>query len=258
LSLKLSLENLEFDGEAIVVGPGVILALLLNKSLTEGLVGLEFVTGIPGTVGGAIRGNAGTYGLAMDSVVKKIKYLDEDFKLQEIDAEAAEFSYRHSIFKEKPWIIVGAELKLQKGDVKEAQKLIMERRKYRQETQPNLPSAGCIFKNVRFEDVDLEKLKTKNIDIARFTKFKKIPSAYLIEKAGLKGHKIGDAQISEVHANYIVNLGSATAEDVIILISSVVKKIKYLDEDFKLQEKCFFVYSYFVFNPLIKDIVQLF
>lgn len=226
LSLKLSLDDLEFGGDKIVVGSGVILALLLNKSLAEDFVGLEFAAGIPGTVGGAIRGNAGTYGVAMDSVVTKIKYLDDNFELQEMSNKDANFTYRHSIFKEKPWIIVSAELRLGKGDIKESRKLVMERLKYRQDTQPNLPSAGCIFKNIRFEDVDLDKLKSKNIEIEKFAKFKKIPAAYLIERAGLKGHKIGDAQISELHANYIVNTGNASSDQVVMLISFIKQQVR--------------------------------
>ncbi|MBU1203187.1 UDP-N-acetylmuramate dehydrogenase [Patescibacteria group bacterium] len=226
LVLKLTLDKLEFDGEKIIVGSGVVLAYLLNQALDNNLIGLEFAAGIPGTVGGAIRGNAGTYGLAMDSVVNKIQYIDQNFELKEMEKDQANFSYRHSIFKENPYIIVEAELNLKKGDVAAARALVAERLKYRQDTQPNLPSAGCIFKNIRFEDVDLEALKARNIDIEKFSQYKKIPAAYMIERAGLKGHKIGDAQISEIHGNYIVNLGSATAEQVIMLISFIKQQVR--------------------------------
>ncbi|MBT4209808.1 MAG: UDP-N-acetylmuramate dehydrogenase [Candidatus Komeilibacteria bacterium] len=226
LVIKLSLDKLEFNEDKVIVGPGVVLSYLLNQSLSKDLTGLEFTAGIPGTVGGATRGNAGTYGVAMDSVVQKIKYLDENQSLQEITSKDAEFAYRHSIFKTKDWIILEVELKLQKGDVKAAQELVKERLQYRQDTQPNLPSAGCIFKNVHFKDVDLKDLKVKNIEIDKFDKFKKIPAAYIIEKAGLKGHIIGGAQVSDVHANYIVNQGEATAEQVIMLISFIKQQVR--------------------------------
>src|SRR3989339_1806905 len=226
LVIKLSLDKLEFDDLKVTVGPGIRLAYLLNKALEQELTGLEFAAGIPGTVGGAIRGNAGTYGLAMDSVVKKIKYADENGQLKEITATEAKFAYRHSIFKENFWIIVEAELELAKGDIKVARVLVNERLKYRQDTQPNLPSAGCIFKNILFEEVDLKKLAEKNIDIDKFSKFKKIPAAHLIERAGLKGHAIGGAQVSDVHANYIVNNGRATAEQVIMLISFIKQQVR--------------------------------
>ena len=221
LVIKLSLDKLEFNDNKIIVGPGVMLAYFLNMAIKNGLTGLEFAAGIPGTVGGATRGNAGTYGIAMDSVIKSIKYLDEDLKASE-----AQFAYRHSIFKEKAWIILELNIELEKGDVKAAQALIKERLEYRQNTQPNLPSAGCIFKNILFENVDIEVLKAKNIEIEKFDKFKKIPAAYIIERAGLKGHKIGDAQISELHANYIVNNGQATAEQVIMLISFIKQQVR--------------------------------
>jgi len=226
LIIKLGIDKLEFDDNKVIVGPGVMLAYLLNMALKKGLTGLEFAAGIPGTVGGAVRGNAGTYGLAMDSVVTSIKYLDKTHSIKEMKARDAQFAYRHSIFKENPWIILELVLKLKKGDIESSQALVKERLAYRQNTQPNLPSAGCIFKNIRFADVDLAKLRAKNIEVDKFEQFKKIPSAYIIEKAGLKGHQIGDAQISDLHANYIVNKGQATAEEVIMLISFIKQQVR--------------------------------
>ncbi|MFA6307606.1 MAG: UDP-N-acetylmuramate dehydrogenase [Patescibacteria group bacterium] len=226
LIVKLNFDKLEFDGTKVIVGPGVLLTYLLNKALEHNLTGLEFAAGVPGTVGGAIRGNAGTYGVAMDSVVKKIKYLDEKLGVQEMDNNEANFAYRHSIFKEKTWVILEAEMQLEQGDIKAARALVKERLIYRQNTQPNLPSAGCIFKNILFEQVDLNKLKEKNIDIDKFSQYKKIPAAHLIEKAGLKGHTIGGAQVSELHGNYIVNKGDATAEQVIMLISFIKQQVR--------------------------------
>lgn len=226
LVIKLSFNKLEFNDTKIIVGPGVMLAYLLNQALEHGLTGLEFAAGVPGTVGGAIRGNAGTYGLAMDSVVTKIEYIDENREIKEMTTAQANFSYRHSIFKEKPWIILEAELNLQKGDIDAARDLVRERLEYRQKTQPNLPSAGCIFKNIRFEDVDLNKLKDKHIDVDNFAKYKKIPAAHLIERAGLKGYTIGGAQVSELHGNYIVNKDNATAEQVVMLISFIKQQVR--------------------------------
>lgn len=226
LVIKLDLNKLEFSDNKVIVGCGVPLALLLNEALAKNLTGLEFAAGVPGTVGGAIRGNAGTYGKAMGDVIKKIKYLDENNQVLEIVASEANFMYRHSIFKEKPWIILEAEVELELGDIEAARQLVKERLDYRNNTQPKQPSAGCIFKNIRFEDVDIEALRSKNIEIEKFEKFRKIPASYLIERAGLKGHKIGDAQVSEIHANYIVNNGSATCEQVIMLISFIKQQVR--------------------------------
>jgi len=226
LVIKLNLKKLEFVGEQVIVGPGVMLAYLLNQALSKNLIGLEFAAGIPGTVGGAIRGNAGTYGLSMSDVVTRIKYLDDNYAIQEMDVQRAEFAYRHSIFKTNSWIILQAELTLASGDIAAAKKLVAERLQYRQDTQPNQPSAGCIFKNIRFEDVDVETLRNKHVDVDKFAQHRKIPAGYLIEIMDLKGYSIGDAQISEKHANYIINKGQATAEQVIMLISFIKQQIR--------------------------------
>lgn len=226
LVIKLNLQRLDFTGNQVMVGAGVMLAYLLNQALGNNLTGLEFAAGIPGTVGGAVRGNAGTYGLAMDSVVKNISYLDENFNLQKMSASQAEFTYRHSIFKTKPFIILEVELELDSGDLAGAKALVAERIKYRQDTQPTEPSAGCIFKNIRFEDVNIDELKVRGLEVDRFFQHRKIPAAYIIEKMGLKGYTIGQAQVSEKHANYIINKGGAKSDDVIMLISYIKQQIR--------------------------------
>ena len=226
LVIKLNLNDLEIEGNKVRVGSGVSLTYLLNETLENDLVGLDFVTGIPGTVGGAIRGNAGTYGQDMSRVVKTIKYIDDQYKVVEISADKAKFAYRHSMFKESKYIIVEAGLELKHGNVEEVRKLIKERLAYRHETQPHRPSAGCIFKNVKIEDVDIKDLEKRHLDLSRFANHKKIPVGYLIEEAGLKGHTIGDAQISEKHGNYIINKSNATAEQVIMLISFIKQQIR--------------------------------
>lgn len=227
LVIKLDLQKLEYSNNEVTVGAGVLVAYLLNKSLERGLTGLEFLAGIPGTVGGAIRGNAGTYGLAMSNIVQEIVYFDENYKLQKCQAEQCRFAYRHSIFKEMSAIIVEAKLKLQSGDLATAKKLVQERLKYRQDTQPNEPSAGCIFKNIELNNVDIKNLEKRGLDLALFVKNQKIPAAYLIEKAGLKGHIIGGVKVSEKHANYIVNFEQkGTAEQVIMLISFIKQQVR--------------------------------
>jgi len=226
LVIKITINILEFKGNNITVGSGVILSYLLNQSLEKSLIGLEFATGIPGTVGGAVRGNAGTYGLAMSNVVKKIKYLDEEYNIQEMNNNEAQFKYRHSIFKEKQYIILEVEIELEKRDTKESYKLVKERLKYRQDTQPNKPSAGCIFKNLSFKDLDIDNLREKGIEIDKFTKHEKIPAGYLIDRVDLKGKTIGGVKISEIHANYIVNVDNGTAEPVIMLISLIKQQVR--------------------------------
>lgn len=226
LVIKLDLQKLDFAGSEVIIGAGVLVAYLLNKSLEQGLTGLEFLAGIPGTVGGAIRGNAGTYGQAMSDVVTEITYLDENYELKTCQLNDCHFTYRHSIFKEIKAIIIEAKLKLAQGDISAARQLVTDRLKYRQETQPNEPSAGCIFKNIEFKEVDIDDLKQRGLDIEQFAKHQKIPTSYLIEQAGLKGYSMGGVQVSQKHANYIINVDQATAEQVIMLISFIKQQVR--------------------------------
>lgn len=226
LVIKLSLDKLSFNDEKISVGAGVVVTYLLNQALNHDLIGLEFMTGIPGSVGGAIRGNAGTYGQSMADVISEVRFLDEKYELRQMKPSEASFQYRHSIFKEKKCIILEADLKLTHGDVASARKLIGERLKYRQDTQPSGPSAGCIFKNIILSETDTKKIKAKGIDTEQFVKFNKIPAGYLIDHLGLKGKTMGGAQISTKHANYIVNTGQATAEDVVMLVSFIKQQVR--------------------------------
>ena len=226
LVIKLDLQRLEFDENKVIVGAGLSLAYLLNQALENSLTGLEFAAGIPGTVGGAIRGNAGTYGLAMGDVVTAIRYLDKNNELKTMAKNEADFAYRHSIFKVNNYLIVEAELLLAKGDVAASKALVQERLMYRKNNHPNQPSAGCIFKNISFKEADIESLKAKSIEVEKFLEHKKIPAGYLIEKAGLKAKTIGQAQVSTQHANYIINLGGAKAEEVMILTSLIKQQIR--------------------------------
>ena len=224
--IRIKLDRLEYKNNRVIVGAGIVLSFLLNKSLENNLIGLEFATGIPGTVGGAIRGNAGTFGLAMSDVIKKVIYLDEDYNIKEFNKEECNFKYRHSIFKEKQYYILEAELELKEGNIEEVKELIKERLEYRNNTQPEGFSTGCIFKNINFKDVDIEELRKRGVEIDKFSKFEKIPAGYLIEEMNLKGKTIGGAKISEKHANYILNINNATSEDIIILISYIKQQIR--------------------------------
>ena len=190
----------------IVAGAGLSLGRLLVSSAGHGLSGIEWLVGIPGTVGGAIYGNAGGFGKSMKDAVEKVEILDSKFlKLKTYNLKDCRFSYRESVFKKnKNLVIFSAVLKLRKSSKSKIQKKIKEYLDYRKERQPlNFPSAGSIFKN---------------------------PSGFsageLIEKCGLKGKKIGGVKISEKHANFIVNLGNGKAKDVKRLIDLVKKKVK--------------------------------
>ena len=227
--IKIKPREIEIDGEKVLVDAGYLLAGLIMKTLDAGLTGLEFEAGVPGTVGGAIKGNAGTYGEAMEQVVEKVDFINDDLTVQAFDKKQCGFKYRHSIFKEREnWLIVSAELKLAKGDTQKSRALIEERIKYRLDTQPyGYPSAGCIFKNLIYTEEIAKRLESLDLKLSpKFKEYQKIPAAFVIENLGLKGKTIGKAQVAEKHANYIINLGGATADQVVQLISLVKQKVR--------------------------------
>jgi len=164
--------------------------------------GLEWATGIPGTVQGAVFGNAGAFGKSMKDVVKEVKVFDtKTEKIKNFKNKDCQFSYKNSIFrKKKNLIILSVEIKSKKSNPKK----IKEYFNYKKETQPlNFPSAGSVFRN---------------------------PAGFfageLIDKCGLKGKRVGNVKISEKHANFIVNLGNGKAKDVIKLIKLIKNKVK--------------------------------
>jgi UDP-N-acetylmuramate dehydrogenase len=229
LIIKIRPAELEFEDSRVTANSGCILAGLIIKCLENGLTGLEFAAGVPGTVGGAIKGNAGTYGEAMEKAVESVRFIDENLQLKTFSKKECRFAYRHSIFKEHDeWLITSAVIKLKKGDVTASKKLIQERIGYRMQSQPyGHPSAGCAFKNIIYSDEIADKLKSLGWEVSpKFKEYKKIPTAYVIENLGLKGKTIGAAQISEKHANYIINLGGATADEVIQLISYIKQQVR--------------------------------
>jgi len=186
----------------IICGAGYLLGRLIEKTAKLGLAGLEFAAGIPGTVGGAVRGNAGAWGQAIGDKVKRVKVLTPKGEIKWLKASKCHFSYRQSRFKKTKEIIWEVELELEKGNKKEIQEKISQNLAKRA-NQPKEPSAGCIFVNP-----------------------KPLAAGKLIDKCGLKGKGIGDAQISPKHANFIVNLGKAKAADVIKLIKLIKEKVK--------------------------------
>jgi UDP-N-acetylmuramate dehydrogenase len=208
-----------------VAEAGTALAELVNASRKAGLSGLEWAIGIPGTIGGAIWGNAGAFGKSMADVVENVEVLDVreinppkfcEAKLRRVKNKDCHFGYRESIFKKNPnLIILSSEIKLKKGNKKKIKEKMKEYLDYRKETQPlNFPSAGSIFKNPAPEQ---SSVRGKSLWFS---------AGELIEKCGLKGKKIGDVKISEKHANFIVNLGKGKARDVKKLIKLIKKRVK--------------------------------
>lgn len=206
------------DGEIIKAGAGVTLSKLAGLAMNSSLTGLEFASGIPGTLGGALFMNAGAYGGEMKQIVTKVKVLkniptanNTDCEgcgaIIELTGEEMQFGYRHSILKEKNYIALSCEMKLEKGDKETIASYMRELALKRKEKQPlEYPSAGSTFKR---------------------------PEGYfagkLIEDAGLGGYTVGGAQVSEKHKGFVINKGGATAKDVHELIEYVIKTVEEKD-----------------------------
>lgn len=184
------------EGECIYAEGGVLLAALSAKAAENSLTGLEFASGIPGSLGGAVTMNAGAYGGEMKDVMISAEVLTRELEVKTILAEDLQLSYRHSILPEKEYILLNATLGLKKGNFDEIKTRMKELAEQRREKQPlQFPSAGSTFKR---------------------------PEGYfagkLIQDAGLKGKAIGGAQVSEKHAGFVINTGSATTQDILDLI----------------------------------------
>ncbi|MBT5338578.1 UDP-N-acetylmuramate dehydrogenase [Candidatus Falkowbacteria bacterium] len=224
LVIKLDEGQTEFSTSSAKVFAGNSWSGFIRDSVKHGLGGLEFGANIPGTVGGAVYGNAGAYGQGAGDYVDRVEIIDvegEEVSLIVLSKEECEFAYRESLFKKnKHWIIAEVVFRLI-ADTNAAEKLeqIEDEWNKRMCSQPlNLPSAGCSFKNLLYTP-ELEKYKDWEIK-------GKLPAAKFIEELELKGKKIGGAMISDVHANFIVNFDNATADNVMQLISLVKTKVR--------------------------------
>jgi len=196
--------KMERNGDRIRAGAGVLLGSAAQEALRGGLTGLEFAAGIPGTVGGGVRMNAGAYGGELSQVVTEVEVMNDDGELLVLDNAAMEFGYRTSAVKDRPYVVTAMEVGLTEGDPEAIRERMLELAKQRRDKQPlELPSAGSTFK--RPEGMFAGKL---------------------IQDSGLRGHKHGGAQISEKHCGFIVNCGNATATDIIELIGETKETVE--------------------------------
>lgn len=210
----------------VLAGAGAVTAAVAGATVREGLAGFEWAVGVPGTIGGAIYGNAGASGGEMkDSVVRVSAF--ENNALRIFTNEECEFGYRRSYFKKNNAIILGVELRLDvAADPLQPKEKMLSVLQYRNETQPKgLASSGCTFKNYEIKD-DAEAVRLKALDIPQdFLDKKRIPTGWLIERAKLKDVCVGGACVSHVHGNFIVNQGDATATDISKLISVIKTRV---------------------------------
>ena len=200
---KIKIEPKEQNKIEITVDDATPIGFLAQKLLKEEITGFEEISGIPGTIGGAILMNAGAHGKEMKDIVTEITAIDYNGKIHKFTNEQAKFTYRNSIFSSGKYIILQAKIILEKGNAKEIKAKMDEYAQFRKEKQPiEYPSAGSTFK--------------------RGTDF---ITAKLIDDAGLKGYTIGGAKVSKKHAGFIINTGNATAQDVLDLAKYVTDKV---------------------------------
>lgn len=205
ICLKDCLDGMErVDGTSIRVMAGVTMARAAVFAASQGLSGLEFAHGIPGTIGGGVYMNAGAYGGELGSLCREVELMDREGKTHVLTHEQMDFSYRHSCLEESDWIVVSALLSLEPGKEETIRARMKELQAKRLASQPlNYPSAGSAFKRPQGGY-----------------------AAALIDQAGLKGFRVGDAAISEKHGGFAVNLGKATAEDMKTLLKEVSEKVE--------------------------------
>lgn len=200
ICLKDCMDGMErLDSDRIRVSAGVTMARAAVFAAGQGLGGLEFAHGIPGTVGGGVYMNAGAYGGEISQICDSVEVMRPDGSTQELSSQEMKFSYRHSCLEEEEGIVISAVFQLSpmpETQIREQMQDLMKRRKASQPLE--LPSAGSAFKR----------------PVGGY-------AAALIDEAGLKGYRIGDAAVSEKHAGFVVNLGNATAEDVRNLLHNV-------------------------------------
>lgn len=226
--LVIKMANQKFDvlDTKIISGAGVLVSDLIEAAAENNLSGLEWAGGLPGTVGGAIRGNAGCFGSEIKDRVVRVISLNPEGKIIERGNRDCQFNYRDSLFKHNQEIILSVELQLEKGDPIEISKIKDEKIKYREEKHPlNFPNVGSIFKNCPLELVP-QNIQNRFSEKIKYDPFPILPTAVLLAEEGLKGKKIGGAKVSEKHPNFIVNFDKARAEDVVILISLIRDRIK--------------------------------
>ncbi|HPN96258.1 MAG TPA: UDP-N-acetylmuramate dehydrogenase [Candidatus Moranbacteria bacterium] len=227
LVIHIKNEACETEGTKIKCGAGLLLSEAVRTATQNSLTGLEWASGIPGAIGGAIRGNAGAFGGEMKDNIESVEVLDlGDLQMKTYKLEECRFSYRESIFKEdENLIIFSAILNLKKGEKEKIEEKVKEIIKTRSERHPaGLASAGSFFENPTVKNKELIERFEKETGMK--SREDKIPAGWLIADLGLRGKKIGQIQVSDDHANFLVNCGQGTAQEVVMLSSLIKQKVR--------------------------------
>jgi len=220
--IQIKSKKIIIENNNIIADAGCTTVEIAQKSIAEKLTGFEWGVGVPGTIGGAVSGNAGAMGSEIkDSILKVEVYRDGE--VIELDNIECEFSYRNSIFRHTSDVILRVYIELQKTDNNNLAKKAIEHLQYRNKTQPRgYASSGCIFKNFQFS---IFNFQNRDKIPQEFLDKKLIPAGWLIDSVDLKGYTVGNAQVSEKHGNFLLNLGGATATDVLSIIDEIKTKV---------------------------------
>ncbi|MDP3986342.1 MAG: UDP-N-acetylmuramate dehydrogenase [Candidatus Veblenbacteria bacterium] len=221
--------QLKVEGTRVTADAGVKLSFLVQQTVAAGLSGLEPLVAVPGTVGGAVYGNAGIPQVPKGFIgdwVESVSVCRED-KIILLKRAECGFAYRQSGFKQTNDVILSATLELQRGDASKSQELIKKYIAARKGQPYHKPSSGCIFMNVPITNADEVRQKFAGEEkLEQFLLRGQLPSSWLIDRAGLKGRTIGGIQVSPDHANYLVNVGNGTAEQVMEMISFIKQQVR--------------------------------
>lgn len=222
LMIKIAMRELQIDGRRVHAEAGVLSAALARATAKAGLTGLTWAISLPGTVGGAVRGNAGCFGGETKDRLVEVDVLREGTVVTIPKAEL-HFAYRESIVKHSSDIVLSATFELELGDPKQLEQELEQKLVSRKTTQPlDAGSAGCLFKNYEIKtDVELQRLQGK-LDIpSEMMSTRRLSAGWLIDQLDLRGMSIGAAKVSEKHGNFVVNTGAAKADEVVQLIALI-------------------------------------
>lgn len=219
ITLSNELQNYHFDGEKVVASSGVSMIKLAYEAANIGLSGFEFMSGIPGTIGGGVYMNAGAYKSDFSDVLESVKILDENLEVITLSNEQLEFGYRTSLLqKNQEWIVLEATFNLTTSTPSEIKEINDVRKEKRMSSQPwNMPSAGSVFRNPDEKG-----------------------AWFYIDAVGLRGYEIGGAMVSPKHSNFIVNSGYASAKDILDLIQHIKTEV-FNQFEIELKQEVYFV-----------------
>lgn len=233
LVLRLADRGVRVEGQRVVAGAGAPPGIVALRSVEAGLAGFEWAAGLPGTIGGAVRGNAGMFGGEMKDSVESVRVLDGAGEKTLANADLA-FGYRDSLFKKRrDLVILEAALKLRPGGGVEAGKALMRRNLEEKRLKQPIEhySAGCVFKNWKPEPSEQLDTLRRSLDLNKeekipLTPLGTIPAGWIIDRAQLKGYRVGHSWVSEKHGNFLVNDGRGTASEMVALIAAVKMKVR--------------------------------